>query len=76
MKLEYGLLEKIPSINILYTKIYDFIETGESETGILPYPEDKRNIHYIFSNNKNVNPGINVKLLLSDRNKVKDIINN
>ena len=74
MKLQYGLLEKIPGIRILYDKIYNFIETGESETGKIPYPEDKRTIHYIFSNNRNVKPGINIKLLLNDRKNVKEII--
>ncbi len=70
----YNLNEAIPAISILFEKMKTFVDTGNNMSGKIPYPVDNRIIDYIFSNNRNVKPCINVKLLVADRSKVKEII--
>ena len=58
-----GLSNAIPCIKLFNETLSEFVETGVSVSGSIPFPEDHRKIHYIFTNNKNINPCIKVGLV-------------
>ena len=57
----HGLTESFENINKLFEIFDKYIETGISETGKLPLPGLKREIHYILTSKYHVQNNITLK---------------
>lgn len=62
LSVNFGLCGNIPEINQLYIILEEFVKTGESVSGSIPFPEAKRNIQYILSNRAHVQCQVNLLL--------------
>ncbi len=64
--LNFGLSEKEPVVERLYEVMSNFIETGESANGKIPFPNAPfggRTIIYLMSSNKRVNMFVHMPLI-------------
>ena len=63
--IHFGLSEKEPAVEELYRIMSDFVETGESANGKIPFPNAPfggRTIIYLMSGNKRVNMYVHMPL--------------
>ena len=56
-----GLSNSNENINELYNIFENYIETGQSESGIIKLLGLKREIHYILSNRQHIENSVNLK---------------
>ena len=60
-KMGYLGISHMNAIKQLYSRLDLFVESGLSDSGKIKFPEDERRIEYLFTNNKHIEPYINMK---------------